>query len=66
LTALLVESPPSPAAIEVVGEFIATEVRDRPALIDVFTIPSVGECLCFNGEHDSDSGKSIGRILEGI
>jgi hypothetical protein len=66
LTALLVESPPSSAAIEVIGEFIAAKVCDGPALIDVFTIPSVGECLRFNGEHDSDSGKSIGRILKGV
>jgi hypothetical protein len=63
---LLVESPPPSAAIEVVSEFVAAKVPDRPALINVVTVPDIGECLRLDVEHDPDGGKSIGRVLEGV
>jgi hypothetical protein len=32
----------------------------------MFTIPYVGECLRLDGEHNPNSSKRIGRILEGV
>lgn len=63
---LLVASPPCAAAIEIVGEFMAAEVRGRPGLVDVFTPPYVRDGVRFEGKQDPHSRERIGRVFEGV
>jgi hypothetical protein len=63
---LVVTSPPIAAKVHVIGEFVASEIRDRPGLVYVFALPDVGEGVHFEWSRYPHDSKSIGRVFEGV
>lgn len=64
---MLIVSSPAATAAQVVGEFIATEIREGPGPVDVLTSPPyVGEGVLFGfrREQDSNGSECVGRVLE--
>lgn len=62
----VVASPPTQAAVEVVGEFVTSELRSGPRLVHVFTAPDVCESIGFQGSQDPHGGEGVGRVFEGV
>jgi hypothetical protein len=63
---LVVTSPPIAAKVHVIGEFVASEIRGRPGLVYVFTLPDVGEGVHFEWSKYPHGSKIIGRVFEGV
>ncbi len=64
--ALFIVSSPTEATVEIIGEFVASELHARPRLVHVFISPDVRECVRFQGSRDSHCSKRVGRVLEGV
>ncbi len=64
--ALFIASPPTEATVEIIGEFVASELHAGPSLAHVFTSPDVRECVRFQGSQDPHGSKGVGRVLEGV
>jgi hypothetical protein len=64
--ALFIVSSPIEATVEILGEFVVSELDCRPGLVHVFTSPYVRECVGFEGSQDPDCSKCVGWILEGV
>ncbi len=64
--ALFMASLPAAAAVEIIYEFIATEISSGPGLVGVFTPPYVRESVYFGTEQHPHGSKRVGRVLKGI
>lgn len=64
--ALVVASPPAKAAVEVVGEFVASELRSGPRLARVFTSPDVRKSIRFQGSQNPNDGEGVGGVFKGV